>query len=80
MRIWTLVLASALLWSQQTQMREAALGAQLAKVVRFGTTAIDNAAVCNYVEQLGQKLAIHFPAAVSSKRSCSVDTQFIVAL
>jgi predicted Zn-dependent protease len=57
MRVLTFVLAAASLAAQESRDREAALGAQLVREIQSHTTVIDNVAVRDYVDRVGQKLA-----------------------
>jgi predicted Zn-dependent protease len=57
MRLLIFVLAVAVLPAQESGDKDAALGAQLAGEVRSHSPAIDNVAVRDYVDRVGQKLA-----------------------
>ena len=73
MRLWILGLAGVALWAQQLRDKEAALGEQLAKEVLSRTSLVDRFAVRDYVDRLGQKLAVHFPDTVIYKFSVVAD-------
>jgi predicted Zn-dependent protease len=56
-----LVLAGSPLIAHQPSEKEAALGRHLAAEVRRRTTTLENLAIQNYLDRLGQRIAAQFP-------------------
>lgn len=64
LRMWVMMLVSFAVEAQDPQKqdprKEAAIGAQMAKEVRRGTTPLESPEVQSYVERIGKKLASQF--------------------